>query len=413
MINQKYVKLIKKYIDEKCLKTLKDADARLKFPFIEPGEGYTSTLWDWDSYYTSLALFEIADYFGYDKSVKDKIIEHSKGCVLNFLDAQHGDGYIPIMLTAGGAMLDIMNKLKQEKGVLNQHKPVLCQMILNICEHTGDYNWFDINAICKYIEYYDKNQKDERTGLYFWVNDVMIGIDNNPTVFGREDCSSADIYLNAFIYADICALSKLCRERGDDRACYFEEKANALKTAVHKYLYDEKDAFFYSADIKVKTNRTEHFHHQLGAFWNVLPIKIRFFGGFMPMAFGMTDERQNQLIIEKNYLDENFLSDYGVRTLAKNEIMYNTENSSNPSNWLGALWTIANYLVFKALLVADRRDLAQDLLSRVVNLLGKDVEESGAFSESYVPETGNRMMHNGFLSWNLLIISMLKEFDVK
>lgn len=409
---EKYIELIKDCVNKRCLKTLKQADGSLKHPFIEPGEGYTSTLWDWDSYYTSYALFEIADYLNYDDSVKTEIAEHSKGCVLNFLEAQHKDGYIPIMLTAGGGMQNIMNKLKEEKGILNQHKPVLCQMILNICNRTNDYSWFDIDAVCKYIEYYDNNQKDNRTGLYFWINDVMIGIDNNPTVFGREDKSSADIYLNSFMYADFIALSELCDKVGNGKGEFYSRKAENLKNSVMQYLYDERDCFFYSADIKVKTNRTEHFHHQLGAFWKVMPLKVRFFGGFLPMTFGMTDEEQNKLIIEKNYLDADFLSDYGIRTLAKNEKMYNTENSSNPSNWLGPVWMIPNFLVFKALIKANRRDLAEDLLSRIIKLLGKDVEESGAFSESYVPETGNRMMHNGFLSWNLLVISMLKEFNL-
>ena len=89
--------------------------------------------------------------------------------------------------------------------------------------------------------------------------------------------------------------------------------------------------------------------------------------------------------------------------------MYNTESTSNPSNWLGPVWIVANYCAFKALKNAGENELAASIVKRTVTLLGKDIESSGHMSESYIPETGERMMHNGFLNWDCLVISMLKE----
>ena len=91
--------------------------------------------------------------------------------------------------------------------------------------------------------------------------------------------------------------------------------------------------------------------------------------------------------------------------------MYNTENSSNPSNWLGAVWIVVQYCVFKGLLRAGLRDRAEDVLARTYRVLARDIRKNGHMSESYVPETGEPMMYGGFLNWDCLPVSMQKELD--
>ena len=42
-----------------------------------------------------------------------------------------------------------------------------------------------------------------------------------------------------------------------------------------------------------------------------------------------------------------FRATYGVRTLSPLEKMYDLRASNNPSNWLGPVWGMSNYMVFR------------------------------------------------------------------
>lgn len=110
----------------------------------------------------------------------------------------------------------------------------MCQAILNACEFSGDYAWFDKEKALKYLEYYEANQRDEKTGLFFWQDDIMIGIDNNPTVFFRPPRTCADIYLNTFMALEYEALQKVFAAAGDDRAADLKTRAERLKSAINE-----------------------------------------------------------------------------------------------------------------------------------------------------------------------------------
>jgi putative isomerase len=200
-----YAKAIGEYLLKKCNRVLKEPQGVLKHPFIDPGEGYGGNLWDWDSYWTAYALIQAFDTFD-EKTLNEadltrgKAFTYGKGCVQNFLDQQCADGFTPIVITATGLFSDFFVK-EHEKGTpSNQMKPFLCQFAANLCEFANDYTWVELDKLIAYLSYYEQHQQDKETGLFFWENDVMIGVDNNPTVYFRPDRSCADIYLNSFLY---------------------------------------------------------------------------------------------------------------------------------------------------------------------------------------------------------------------
>ncbi len=83
------------------------------------------------------------------------------------------------------------------------------------------------------------------------------------------------------------------------------------------------------------------------------------------------------------------------------------KSAGNPSNWLGAVWVIANYCVYKGLVNYNKRELARILKDKTVKLLNKALDNEGDLFESYHPDTGEHFMHPGFLSHNLPVIDML------
>ena len=123
------------------------------------------------------------------------------------------------------------------------------------------------------------------------------------------------------------------------------------------------------------------------------------------MYAGICDEREAFILCE-HLSDLDIMAEYGVRTLARNEKMYNLEKSNNPSNWLGAIWIIANYLVYKGLLKYGKTECAEELRQKTIRLLEKNLKESGEMFESYHPDTGEPNLFPGFLSWDLLAIEL-------
>lgn len=382
----------------------------LKYPFIVPGTGYLTELWGWDTYWEALAIKHSFELFGEEAmtraGVSKKTAEaHICGSVLNFLDAQQADGYIPIMVSAGGLFEGFFEGEHKKGTPLNQHLPFLCQLTLLADEFSGGFD-YDKEKLVKYMRYYEEKQYDKKSGLFFWQDDIMVGIDNNPTVFYRPHRSSADIFLNSFIYLEYVALSKLSNDA--DAA----EKAEKLKAAINAEMWDTRDGIYYSQDVNLfKTQcvvKGVALHSGLDPHWNTMPLKIRFWGCFLPMYAGICSDEQAERMCKHLIDNDELFAEYGIRTLAKNEKMYSlVKSAGNPSNWLGAVWVIANYCVYKGLARYGKVELAEKLKEATFKLLNKNLEERGDFFESYHPDSGEPFMHAGFLSHNLPVIDML------
>ena len=413
---KQYDEIILQYILNRAGGVLKPPTGDLKYPYIDPGAGYGGELWDWDSYFTARALCRACNVLPAERVDKaglsrERIVEHIKGCVLNFLAAQERDGYVPIMVAAGGLFEGYFHAEHQKGVPLNQHKPFLCQAALQACKFTDDFDWLDENRLIAYMRYYEQNQYDKNSGLFVWLDDVMIGIDNNPTVFFRPLRSCADVYLNSFMCVEYIALSEILRAKNKIAEAELAEKSAArLKDAINAEMWDERDGLYYSQDVGFYAAKRKigdfEFHAGLAPSWRALPLKIRFWGCFLPLYAGICPPDRAQRVC-KHLDDRNVMSDFGLRTLAADEKMYNLEKSSNPSKWLGAIWTVPNYLIYTGLLRYGFADRAENLRRAALRVIGENIEKSGDMYESYNPENGEPNLHPGFLSWNLLAIEML------
>ncbi len=410
-----YDALIKEYILQRVRGVLKPPSGDLAYPFIDPGAGYGNELWDWDSYFTAHALISACQRFsdselqraGLDRQT---VAAHSKGCVRNFLAAQEADGYVPILTAAAGLFRGYFHAEHQKGTPLNQHKPFLCQAAQQASEFSGDYDWLDAASLVRYMQYYEQKQYDENSGLFVWQDDIMVGIDNNPTVFFRPPHSCADLYLNCFMVLEYEALAHILACKKDDRAQTYAQKAETLKAAINREMWDERDGLYYSQDVGFHRVTRKigafAFHAGLAPRWHSLPLKIRFWGCFLPLYAGVCSlERAQRMCAHLD--DPRMVTAYGIRTLASDEKMYDLEKSGNPSNWLGAIWTVANYTVYKGLLRYGFTERAECMRAATLALLGKNLHESGEMFESYQPDTGEPNLHPGFLSWNLLSLELL------
>ncbi len=398
----KYAGLIKEYCENNYKNCLRQAKGKLKYPFIVPGASYAYELWDWDSWLTGIALEAI--------SKSDDCIEYEKGCVLNFIDHMDKYGRIPINVSLKSDRFDLKEGVET-----NIHKPCLVQHALFISETTGSAEWIadDIGALEKFVGWYENNVRHE-SGLYFWIDDFAIGVDNDPCTFFRPKKTSASVYLNFLMYAELKAASKLeDMLKRKDKSAEYAKKAEDLGAAIRRECWDERDRFYYSADIGLLPIDPEQWLHS-GAprHWSTLIMRIGVWTGFMALWCGLATKEEAERIVKENLLDEkSFRAPCGVRTLSKYEKQYVVKKSGNPSCWLGPVWGISNYMTFEGLVGYGYIKEARELAEKTVMTFGKDIENCGEMHEYYDPETGVGVNNQGFQSWNLLAYKMCEWLE--
>ena len=397
-------RLIADILKGQAFKLIAEENGKLRYPFVQPGLAYKNTLWDWDSYWTVKGLADLCRLYGMQEQLAI-LQEVAKGDVLNFLDFQEEDGFIPCMLRS-----DVYDDdYSVRPNVRNVHKPFLCQQAMLAVELGADARFVPFEKLEKYLEYYYANQYDEKSGLFVWADDIFLGGDNNPTVFARPDYTSADVYLNGFMVGELQAMCALAKAQGKNTA-YWQEKCDNFIQAVNREMYDKESGFYYSQDVSVVTHKTEIFHLGLPAFWKTVPLKIKMWACYIPLIYGIAPPK-NAAKSLLAYKTSGLYSEYGIRTVSKHEKMYNLEPSGNPSNWLGAIWTVANYILFRAFMQYGYLDEAEMIKTQTESYLVKDIEESGSVSESYHPDTGERFLNNEFFSFNCLYASMVYELE--
>lgn len=397
-----YSELIKNYLSGTCDRMFSPPKGDFKHQCLLPVAAYSHELWDWGCWTSNIAVRQIMTDCGRAKELD----EYEKGCRLNFLDFQKEDGRIPIVIPT-----EKKYDLEHLSPNGNIHKPVMAQHIAFIVKYTNDVEWIrgSMKKIERFHSYYEENCKHE-SGLFFFIDDFAIGVDNDPSTFFRPNGSSASIFLNTLMYKEFKAMEYIY-EKLDDSANSkkYCDKAEELKNAINEHCWDEKDGFYYSCDINlVPIDPDRKLHSGCPRHWNTLIQRIGCWSGFLPMWAGIATPEQAERMVKENYLDERtFNSPSGVRSLSKLEKMYRIAESTNPSCWHGPVWGISNYMVFKGLLNYGYTDLAEELADKTIMMFGKDIEENNAMHEYYDPETGKGVYNKDFLSWNMLVSNMI------
>lgn len=377
------------YAKENASKLFRQPDGQLKYPFIVPGATYQKELWDWDSWLTDVALCQVSD---------EDLSQLQQGCILNFLDQMDADDRMPIMISPEKTFPRILDLST------NCHKPCLAQHAAFIARQSGDISWLapHFEKLQRFVRSYMTHQRHD-CGLYFFVDDFAIGVDNDPCIFYRPHRSSGSIYLNCLMYKELQAVAYLGEKLGVD-VSEFAAEAENLCSAIRTHCYDEKDGMYYSVDLNLlPVDPDQWLHKGAPRHWDCLIQRIGSWSGFMAMWAGIATPEQAERMVRENLLDEKaFWGKGGVRSLSKYEKMYRVQKSGNPSCWLGPVWGIGNYMVFRGLLRYGFEKEARELAEKTVAMFQRDLREYGQLHEYYDPDTTLPVHNPGFQSWNLL-----------
>ena len=405
---EKYIRLIKEYSRDNCLKITRQPEGRLKFPYLVPGANcYESQLWDWDSWLTDIGISQIM----YDNDMdKSRYSECENGCIRNFAINTDSEGRMPILIKP-----DEIMPIFEADNVTNIHKPCFVQHMAFITkENGGDAEWAReyLPAAKKFLQYYFENFKHEKTGLFFWQDDFAIGVDNDPCTFFRPPKSSASVYLNCLMYKELKAMEYVLDCLGENSEIY-KKAAENLKNAVNEHKWDERNGFYYSVDLNLMPIESDKaLHSGMPRHWDCVIERIDVWSGFTAMWAGISDRERAERMVYENMLDtRTFNAEYGVRTLSKLEKMYCIVETGNPSCWLGPIWGISNYICFRSLVKFGYTDEARKLVEKTVLMHGRAIEQSGAMYEYYHPDTGEGVSNRGFQSWNFLVNNMIAWYE--
>lgn len=405
-----YSDIIKQNIYEDYKGMYRDSGMSLPYPFLVPGsKQYGEVLWDWDSWLSNVALRQVLMEKGSDNDKKEAV-KYEQGCILNFLSHCDIDGWIPVLIDRDADLSKIKPKDIYKE---NMHKPCLAQHAAFLVKtNNGDVEWLrkDFHKMQYFVNNYIDHRVHTATGLAFWQTDHWIGVDNDPSTFYRPDNSSASIYLNTMLYKELEAMVYLCRQlKLNEVAAQYKIDADKLKAAIAEHCWDERDGFYYSVDLNLRSvNNNEWFHRGAPRTYHGLIQRIGVWSGFMAMWAGIaTPEQANRMVTEHFKNEKTFNATFGIRTLSKMEKMYNLKASGNPSSWQGPIWGVSNYLTWKGLVKYGFRKEAEELAAKTIILFGKDFKSHGALHEYYEPDNGTPVLNQGFQNWNYLVLNML------
>lgn len=405
----RYVDLICCHLVADYRKCFRESGVPFEYPFLTPGSRcYQDVLWDWDSWLSNVALRQILAMIGSPESYS-QAKPYERGCVLNFLSCCEMDGWIPISMSRGE---DIAASKPANFHEHNMHKPVLAQhAAFLVQQEQGDAEW--LRDRFEYLQAFVNNYRHHhrhRCGLYFWQTDAMIGVDNDPCTYFRPPRSSAAIYLNCIMFKELQAMVYLCQCLGlHEVGADYAKDAESLRASIDEHCWDERDGFYYSVDLNLLPDAPVHgLHRGRPRHWDGLIQRIGVWTGFMALWAGIASPQQAERVVREHYRNrQTFNAPFGVRSLSRLEKMYSIRGTNNPSNWLGPVWGIVNYMTFRGLLHCGYEEDARELVEKTVRLFGRDLERFGALHEYYQPDNGEPILNRGFQSWNLLVLNMI------
>ena len=409
------IQVIQNYIYSSYHGMYRPAGGAFPYPFLTPGSAqYEDVLWDWDSWLSDIALRQILLDTA-DHEEKKRALEYERGCIQNFLSFCGTDGWIPVFV---GRNFE-KDKLKpSDIYSTNMHKPCLAQHAAFLIQADDDAEWLreSFYFLQCFVNCYRNHHRHIQTGLYYWQDDFAIGVDNAPCTFFRPRKSSGSIFLNCMMYKELKAMDFISRKLNlTETAESYRNMASQLKEAINQHCWDERDGFYYSVDLNLMpVDHSVQLHSGQPRDWDCLIQRIGVWSGFLPLWAEAASQEQAEMIVRQHFHDSRtFHANYGIRSLSKLEKMYNTRASGNPSNWLGPVWGITNYLVYKGLLNYGFKNEAAEIAEKTIRLFAQDICKTGCMHEYYEPDNGEPVLNPGFQNWNMLVLNIIAWLEGK
>ncbi|GEM_PF-2985825 len=376
---------IESYLREYLPRVFQESDEYFPHPYITPTprDGvYGGMLWDWDSLLCA---------YGYMAIEPERATTALQGVIQNILEHLGPAGNSVMALEAKIPHYGVMQSPPNHIGTI---RPVVAQMAYRVSEQRGEVSWLKPfwPSLKRLVEFYHRYRRFD--DLYVWSSAWESLSDNNPALWGHPGFDVHACDMCAMVYQEFRAMAWLAQQLGDGEAAYdYSHWARLLQQAVNARLYDAPSESFFN-----RNHRTGEFLRRI-TYTNYGP----FWGGIANPDYAHASFRRYLLN------PEHMWSPHGIRTLSARDQDYNLESTIAPSNWRGPVWFVANYFTACALRRYGFIDEALTLAQRSLQMLNQNIEEYGFVSENFHPETGKKLMAEGFVSWTSIALRMEQD----
>ena len=369
-------KIVDGFIEKNWRTIAKEPVGELKYPYLVPGAVYQD-LWDWDAFFTSCVI-------------PPEGLEYAVGSCKNLIDAPLKNGRPSKKASVDGSYEYFLHPY-----------PLRAQFAAVLLKRGAlDSDWLAPRweILTRSLRWYEEKCRDDE-GFFLWQ--TYSGIDNDPSVYGRQPGTIAGTDLACFMYREYLAMSCLARALGAEDI--YAEKAEFQKNLIQTRYFDAQDRRFYAVDRNIDRNAP-------GRQYVTWETRMRFdsSSNLYPLWAGTATPEQAVCLRDMIMDEKQFLSVAGVRSHSKADAqIYNNKPMGGPSNWQGPVWGLSTALNVYGLVRYGYRDEAKEIAGRILSTFAADIEQNGTLHEYYHGDTGQPVLKPGFLNWNLLTFRLL------
>ncbi|KAJ5242124.1 mannosyl-oligosaccharide glucosidase [Penicillium citrinum] len=270
------------------------------------------------------------------------------------------------------------------------------------------YNWFR-NTQRGDIKSYDREAFSTKEA-YRWrgrseQHILTSGIDDYPRA---QPPHPGELHVDLISWMGMMTrtLRRIAEALGEeDDAEEFAYHENAITRNIDDLHWDEKEQTFCDATID-EFEESVHVCHK--GYISIFPFLTGMLGPDSPRLKAVLD-----LISDP----EQLWSDYGIRSLSKQDKFYETAENY----WRSPIWMPINYLVLKnlydtAITPGPHQEQAREMYSQLRKNLVENVfrewKKTGFAWEQYNPDTGKGQRTQHFTGWTSMVVNMMSMPDL-
>jgi alpha,alpha-trehalase len=340
-----------------------------------------------------------------------------------FFSLTSSDGKVPGCVTPAGA-----------SSTLAHAKPVLIWGAFLAAEAMGDWGQFQEFApqMRALLAYWQRERMVN--GVFVWHDTMESGADDLPyaAVPSKHTASWSDADarrvslpdVHTFLILEHRAMARFCRAWADGAS---PEGAAALKEEARHY---ESVACIISDSLNKKlwhwmppsgeTDAPTASGARRGLFVGFdakdeVQLLNRTYQAAWPCWAGVADDTRRDAALNE-LLEPDMRAAHGIRSTSTLDSRFHLIDVIVPySNWRGPVWINVNVVLAYTLASAGRREEALKLANELTDMLALDIKTNGVMHECYHPDEGTPLSSEskGFLSWNVLVATLLDNLEAE
>lgn len=341
--NKKYERLYYKALSVNKV-NVHTPEGRIDCMWTTPDRVPHRYMWLWDSVFHALAIVNYNP-------------ELAKNAIRAVLHQAREDGFIPHMMNP----IDFSDVTQPQ---------VLAWGVWEVYKKTGDKAFLteSVGVIENFLTWSIKERDKNGNGLLEWFTEPDYttcrcgesGLDNSPRFDFDEDMDAIDF--STWLAHDALYLSKIFEKLGDNaKSTLWLNKYSEVKDKINALLWSEKDGVYYDRLFGGKLSEV------------LTPAS------FLPLFANIPSKEQAEKMV-KVLTDKSLLwTKNPVATISQTHPAFSTDM------WRGGVWLNLNYFIIKGLKNYGYDELADELLTKTLEMVNKWYKKTGAIFEFYDP----------------------------